>query len=125
RAQRIAAQNELEAKHAELEKVVGQSSNTLAVLQPAVVVPKPQPDDAKVWITQARENNPAVLAPYAAVKAAESEVNKNRAAYSPTLDLVASYGANYSSANVTVPTLYETRARSNIIGVQLTIPIFE
>lgn len=125
RAQRIAAQNELEAKHAELEKVVGQSSNALAVLQPAVVVPKPQPDDAKAWIAQARENNPAVLAPYAAVKAAESAVNKNRAAYSPTLDLVASYGANYSSANVTVPTLYETRARSNIIGVQLTIPIFE
>lgn len=125
RAQRIAVQNELEAKHAELEKVVGQSSNALAVLQPAVVVPKPQPDDAKAWIAQARENNPAVLAPYAAVKAAESEVNKNRAAYSPTLDLVASYGANYSSANVTVPTLYETRARSNIIGVQLTIPIFE
>lgn len=125
RAQRIAAQNELEAKHAELEKVVGQSSNALAVLQPAVVVPKPQPDDAKAWIAQARENNPAVLAPFAAVKAAESEVNKNRAAYSPTLDLVASYGANYSSANVTVPTLYETRARSNIIGVQLTIPIFE
>ena len=125
RAQRIAAQNELEAKHAELEKVVGQSSNTLAVLQPAVVVPKPQPDDAKAWIAQARENNPAVLAPYAAVKAAESAVNKNRAAYSPTLDLVASYGANYSSANVIVPTLFETRAKSNIVGVQLTIPIFE
>jgi outer membrane protein len=125
RAQRIAAQNDLEAKQAELEKVVGQPSHTLAVLQPAVVVPKPIPDDAKAWADQARVNNPAVLAPYAAVKAAEAEVDKNRAAYSPTLDLVASYGANYSSANVTVPTVYETRAKSNVVGVQLNIPIFE
>ncbi len=125
RAHRIAAQNDLEAKHAELEKVVGQPSHTLAALRPAVVVTKPQPDDVRAWADQALENNPAVLAPYAAVKAAQAEVDKNRAAYSPTLDLVASYGANYSSANVTVPTEFETRAKSSMVGVQLTIPIYE
>lgn len=125
RAQRIAARNDLEAKQAELEKVVGQPSGTLAALQPEVVVPKPEPDDVRAWADQARGNNPAVLAPYAAVKAAEAEVDKNRAAYSPTLDLVASYGANYSSANVAVPSVYETRAKTNMIGVQLTMPIFE
>jgi outer membrane protein len=125
RAQRIAAQNDLESKQAELEKLLGQPSHTLAALQPEVVVPKPQPDDARAWADQARVNNPAVLAPYAAVKAAEAEVDKNRAAYSPTLDLVASYGANYSSANLSIPTPYETRAKLNIVGVQLTVPIFE
>ena len=125
RAQRIAAQNDLESKQAELEKVVGQPSHTLASLQPAVVVPKPQPDNVNDWAEKARENNPAVLAPYAAEQAAEEEVSKNRADYSPTLDLVASYGANYSSANVAVPTLYETRAKSSMVGVQLKIPIFE
>ena len=125
RAQRIAAQNDLESKQAELEKIVGQPTHTLAALRPAVVVPSPQPDDVNAWAEQARENNPAVLAPYEAEKAAEEEVNKNRAAYSPTLDLVASYGANYSSANVAVPTLYETRAKSSMVGVQLKIPIFE
>jgi outer membrane protein len=124
RAQRIAAQNELEAKHAELEKVVGQPSNTLAALQLAVVVPKPQPDDAKAWIEQARENNPAVLAPKAAVQAAEAEVSKNRADYLPTLDMVASYGKNYSSGNTGTPSDFATRANSSQAGVQLTIPLF-
>ncbi len=124
RAQRIAAQNELEAKHAELEKVVGKASNALAALQPAVVVPKPQPDDAKVWIEHARENNPAVRAPKAAVSAAEAAVSKNRAEYAPTLDMVASYGKNYSSGNASTPSDFETRARTSQIGVQLNIPLF-
>lgn len=124
RAKRIAAQNDLESKQAELEKIVGQPSHTLASLRPAVVVPSPQPDNVSAWAEQARENNPAVLAPYEAEKAAEEEVSKNRAAYTPTLDMVASYGENYSSANVAVPTLYETRAKSSMVGVQLKIPIF-
>ena len=81
RAQRIAAQNELEAKHAELEKLVGQPSIKLAALQPEVVIPKPEPDDVKSWAKQARENNPAVLAPKAAVNAAEAEISKNRATH--------------------------------------------
>jgi outer membrane protein len=124
RAQRIAAQNDLESKQAELEKVVGQPSHVLAALQPAVVIPKPQPDDIGVWAEHARENNPAVLAPYAAVKAAEEEVSKNRAEYSPTLDLTASYGNNYSSGNTSTPSDYETRAKSSQVGVRLTIPLY-
>ena len=125
RAQRIAALNELEAKHAELEKLVGQPSIELAVLQPAVVIPKPQPDDVKAWAEQARENNPAVLAPKAAVNAAEAEVSKNRAEYSPTLDLTASYGNNYSSGNISTPSDYATRINSSQLGVQLNIPLYE
>ena len=124
RSQRIAALNELEVKRAELEKVIGRSANTLAVLQPAVVVPKPQPDDARAWIEQARENNPAVLAPQAAVHVAEAEVSKNRAEYSPTLDLTASYGNNYSSGNVGTPSNFATRAKSSQAGLQLTIPLY-
>jgi outer membrane protein len=124
RAQRIAAQNDLETKLAELEKVVGQPSHVLAALQPEVVIPKPEPDDVKAWTEQARENNPAVLAPYAAVKAAEAEVSKSRAEYSPTLDLTASYGNNYSSGNTSTPSDYETRAKSSQVGVQLTIPLY-
>jgi outer membrane protein len=124
RSQRIAALNELDAKHAELEKLVGQPSTGLAALQPEVVIPKPEPDDVKAWVEQARENNPAVLAPKAAVTAAEAEISKNRAEYAPTLDLTASYGNNYSSGNTNTPTDYETRAKSNQIGVQLTIPLY-
>lgn len=125
RSQLIAALNELEAKRAELEKLVGQPSITLATLQPAVVIPKPEPDDAKAWIEQARENNPSVLAPKAAVNAAEAGVSKNRAEYAPTLDLTASYGNNYLSGNTSTPFDFETRTNSSQLGVQLNIPLYE
>ena len=124
RSQRIAALNELEAKRAELEKVVGQETRVLAALQPAVVVPKPQPDNARDWIAQARENNPAVLAPQAAVGAAEATVRKSRAEYTPTLDLVASYGKNYASGNPSTVLDYESRIESTQVGVQLSVPIY-
>ena len=124
RSQQIAALNELEAKRTELEKVAGRAPDMLAALQPAMVVPKPQPDDVNAWIGQARENNPAVLAPKAAVNAADAAVSKNRAEHSPTLDLVASYGRNYSSGNANTPTDFETRAKSRQYGVQLNIPLY-
>jgi outer membrane protein len=124
RSQRIAALSELDGKQAELEKVVGQETKVLAALQAAVVVPKPQPDNARAWIEQARDNNPAVLAPKAALGAAEAAVGKNRAEYAPTVDLVASYGKNYSSGNASTPTDFETRTDSSQVGLQLTVPLF-
>lgn len=124
RSQRIAALNELEVKRAELEKLVGQAPNAFASLQSAAVVPKPQPEDVQAWIEQARENNPAVLAPKAAVNAAEAAISKNRAEYMPTLDAVASYGRNYSSGNTSTLYDFETRAKSRQYGVQINIPLY-
>jgi outer membrane protein len=124
RAQRIAALNELEAKRAELEKIVGDAPATLAALLPAEVVPKPQPDDVKAWVDQARDNNPAVQAPKAALKTAEAEISRNRAEYLPTLDLVASYGQNYSSGTPNLPNDFSTRANTSQAGLQLTVPLF-
>lgn len=124
RSQKIAALNELESRHAELERLVGQETRMLAGLQVGALVPKPQPDNARDWIAQARENNPAVLAPKAAVGSAEATVYKSRAEYGPTLDLVASYGKNYASGNVSSPTDYESRTESTQIGVQLSVPLY-
>jgi outer membrane protein len=124
RSQRIAAINEMEAKRAELEKITGLAPELLLPLRPAVVVPKPQPDDVGSWIAHARENNPAVLAPKAILEAAQDTVNKNRAEHLPTLDLVASYGQNYSSGSLTTPADFATRANPRQLGVQLTVPFF-
>jgi outer membrane protein len=124
RSQRIAAVNELEARRAELEKIVGKAPAVLAALGNTVVVPNPQPGDAQTWIEHARENNPAVLAPKAAFEAAQSAVNKNRSEHLPTLDLVASYGQNYSSGSLATPVDFATRATPRQIGVQLSLPLF-
>jgi len=124
RAQKLAALNDLEAKRAELEKIVGQAPEALASLKETEIIPKPQPEDVHVWIDQARINNPAVLAPQAVVQAAESEVNRNRAEYLPTVDIVASYGQNYTSNNLTLPSDYSTNATTSSAGVQVTVPLF-
>lgn len=124
RSQRIAANNEAEAKRAELEKITGETPGTLAMLQPALVVPKPQPGDVKVWVDEARVHNPAVQAPLAAVKAAEAEISRNRAEHLPTLDLVASYGQNYSSGTPNLPNDFSTNANTSQAGLQLTVPLF-
>lgn len=124
RSQRIATLNELESKNHELAKIVGQETSTLAVLQPSMAIPKPQPDNALAWQNQAREGNPAVLATQAALGAAEATINKNRAEHAPTLDLVASHGLDYSSGSVSTPSNIATRTLSSKVGVQFTVPLF-
>ncbi|WP_225907145.1 TolC family outer membrane protein [Methyloradius palustris] len=124
RAQKLAAINDLEAKRAELEKIVGQAPEILASLNEAEIIPKPQPEDVNIWIEQARINNPNVVAPQAIVQAAESEINRNRAEYLPTVDIVASYGQNYTSNNLTLPSDYSTQATTGVAGVQVTVPLY-
>ena len=123
-SQGIAALNELEAKHAELEKVTGRETSELAGLKPAAIVPRPQPENVRAWIEQARENNPAVIASKAALGAAEAAVNKKRAEHAPTLDLVASHGRNYLSGSVNIPSDFTTDTHSSQLGVQFTVPLF-
>lgn len=124
RSQRVTALNDLETKRSELEKVIGQNPQRLAVLRPAVVAPKPEPDDPQTWVGHAKENNPVVRAQKAALAASEATVNKTRAEHLPTVDLTASYGGNYASGSLTTPIDYATQARSKVVGVQLNIPIF-
>jgi outer membrane protein len=127
RAERVAALNEREEKRSELEKIVGEAPEILetpSVLRPLSVAPKPQPDDARAWIGQARDNHPQVRAQEAALAAAEAAVRKHRAEHLPTLDLVASHGRSHSSGSLDTPTDYSTAARSNVVGLQLAIPLY-
>ena len=123
-AQLVATRNELATKCADLEKITGPVPYPLAGLRPAVVIPKPQPDDIQAWTNMAQENNPAIRAQKAALAAAEAEIRRNRAEHLPTLDLTASYGKNYSSGSLTTPNDYTMAATSQQAGVQLNIPLF-
>ena len=124
RAQLVVAQNDLDDKRVELEKITGQPASPLAGLKPAVVAPTPEPADVKAWVEQAQDNNPSVRSLMASLRAAGFSVTKARAENIWTLDFVASYGTNYSSGSVAMPVGYETRVRSNVAGIQFTVPIF-
>jgi outer membrane protein len=124
RSQQVAAENEREVKMADLERLLGDAPKTLAKLGPSAVLPRPEPSNVQTWVSSARDNNPVVQAQVAAMAASEAEVKRNRAEHYPTLDFNASTGANRSSGSLTTPTDYSTDARSNQVGVQLTVPLF-
>ena len=124
RAQLIAAQNDLEVKQSELERLTGQPAGRLAGLMPEVVIPNPQPATVSEWVIQAQDNNPSVRSQMSQVRAAGFTLTKARAENIWTLDFVASYGNNYSSGSVATPIGYESRIKSNVAGLQFTMPIF-
>ena len=124
RSQRVAAQNDLESAHAELEKIVGSRIEHLAALRPEFSPPQPSPADQRSWMEQARQANPAVVGQRAALEAARQDIKKNRAGHLPTLDLVANLGSNYSSHSLTTPDDFSTRATQHEVGVQLNVPLY-
>jgi outer membrane protein len=65
-----------------------------------------------------------VRAQEAALVAAEAAVRKHRAEHLPTLDLIASHGRSHSSGSLDTPNDYSTATRSNVIGVQLSLPLY-
>lgn len=124
KAQRIAAENELQAKQAELERITGSMPIKLAQLKNQATPPMPAPLDLTTWINKAKEQHPLVLAQTHAQEVANKEVSKNQAAHLPTLDFTAARSSNYSSGNLSSPTDMETRAKSNQYSLQLTVPIY-
>ena len=118
------AQSELDAKNAELGKIVDEVPDHLSALDPASIIPPPVPQVQKEWIDRAREEHPAVLAATAGLLVAEASVGRVRAEHTPTLDLVASYGENYSSGSTTMPTDFASRGQSRQVGIQFNVPLF-
>lgn len=124
KAQRIGAENELQAKQAELERITGNMPAKLAALQTQVIPPLPSPPELISWISKAKEQHPMVLVQIEAQEVASKEISKNRAGHLPTLDFTASRSANYSSGSLSSPTDLETRGKTNQYSLQLSVPIY-
>jgi len=124
RAHLVAAKNELDAFSAELGKIVDEVPQQLSALGANATIPLPQPNDQQFWIDQARESNPAIRAAESGLLVAEAIVGKTRSEHTPTLDLVASYGENYSSGNATMPSDFAWKGQTRQIGVQFNAPLF-
>ena len=124
RSHLVVAQSELDAKTAELGKIVDDVPEQLAALNPTVTIPSPQPNQQQPWVSQARDNHPAVRAAQAGLLVAETTVDKTRAEHLPTLDLVASLGENYSTGSTVISTDYASRGHTRQIGIQFNAPLF-
>ena len=66
-----------------------------------------------------------VRAAKAALTAANIEISRTRSARLPSVDLVASYGANYSSGNIVNPVNYATHVHDKEVDLQVTVPLLD
>lgn len=124
RSQAVAAGSELKNKRAELVRILGEPQPKLAGLRANSPLPVIQPDDEQPWMDSAREQSILVRIAQAALEVADREIAKSRAAHSPTLDLTAGYGTNYSSGSITSPADISARSHSRQLGLNLNIPLF-
>ena len=124
-SQLVGARNDLESARAAIEAIIGELPGSLATLKGDVVLPRPQPVDVATWVQHATQENPAVRAAQAVVKAAHYEVDRSRAQRLPSVDLIATYGGNYSGGNITEPVNFSTNVRDKEIAVQFSLPLLD
>jgi outer membrane protein len=125
RSDQVAAVEDLESKRAQLAAIIGEEPPALTSLREGATAPRPDPDRVDEWILRAREENFAVRAAAAAVRAAHSQLYRARSQRLPRLDFIASIGRNYSSGNIINPTDYATNARDKEIGIQASMPLLD
>jgi outer membrane protein len=124
RAQAVVASNELQNKLAELTRILGISHARLAGLRADSLLPRIEPAGVQPWLDSAREQSIQVRIAQATLEVADREVAKSQAAHSPSLDLTASYGNNFTSGSITSPADISVRSRSTQVGMSLTIPLY-
>jgi outer membrane protein len=125
RAQQLAASNDLDSARAALEAIIGEPPAVLDALRGGVTLPSPNPDDVTAWVQRAKENQFGVRAAEAAVRLADYTLDRSRAQRLPSVDLVASYGGNYSAGNITEPQNFATRVHDKEVSVEVTMPILD
>ena len=119
------AMSDLDVKRGALEAIIGSEEVDLAPLLADVIVPHPDPENANAWTCRAQAANPDVRAAKAALTAASIEISRTRSARLPSVDLVASYGANYSSGNIVNPVNYATHVHDKEVDLQVTVPLLD
>ena len=121
-AQEIAAENDLEIKRRALAQIAGQRYENLLPLKPSAQLPSAQPNDMTVWVAAAQQDAFTVRAQEFAVTIAHREIDRNKYAHYPTLDLVATHGRTVGGNAATSG--IRSEIESNTIGLQLAVPLF-
>lgn len=120
-AQEIAALNDLDLKRRALNRIVGSTPGTLAVLGNTLQPVAPSPASLDAWIARAEAGSPQLKAQRAAFNIAQLEIERNRAGHYPTLDAVASYSdardQNFGN--------FQVNNKTTQIGLQFNLPLYQ
>jgi outer membrane protein len=125
----IAAKRQLASARENLRELTGTTFEKLA--QPGADLPlkTPDPEDEEAWVKAALEGNLRLISARLQTEIAKDDVRVARAGHLPTLDLVASrsYSEDKGDARtrgMVFEGLANQESESDVIGLQLTVPIF-
>ncbi|WP_028452831.1 TolC family outer membrane protein [Chitinilyticum aquatile] len=121
-ATEIVARNELAVKENAFRLITGMEPGKLSVIADREPQP-PVPNNLPEWIARSQSGSLDILAQGLNLDIANREIDRFRHEYSPTLDLVASYGNSYDKGDL-ARNGGTDRSGQGIIGVQLSIPVF-
>jgi outer membrane protein len=123
RAQRIAAGSELELRRTQFFEYTGVEAQGLSAMREGFA-PQASSMPLSAWEQKAQDSNPQLQSRLRQLDAARAEADKHKLLNRPTLDLVASHGELRTTGDVS-PAVSPERTRSNSIGVQLNIPLYQ
>jgi len=122
-ADEILAQNELDNAYEKLREITGTYHQVLANLSEDAPLQGPDPLDIDAWTEFAVEQNPQLRAAQYMVESARQEVEKQRAANLPTIDLVGQHNYNNILRGDKNPIGNETI--NNSVSIQLNYFLYE
>lgn len=105
-----------------IAEITGKAPDDVELLNEAFPIVGPENEDVESWVSGALFQNPAIQALQAATEAAAQEVRRQRGAYLPAFDFVASYrhsdtgGTVFGGGN---------EIRNGEVGIRLGIPIYD
>ncbi len=117
-SQEVLANERLDLAKEQLKVITSRYYKTLASAPLNTALTPPNPNNPNAWEKQALENSKEVKALKFAVAAAQSEVDKQRAAKSPKVDLFAQQRGNLNRVDI------DTEQYDAAIGVQLSVPLY-
>jgi outer membrane protein len=119
RAERIAAESDLQVSFEALERLTGQRYASIDSLQEELPIEPPTPASRDDWVQLAMENNPLVLAQQAGVEVSRSAVAVSRADRLPTLEAFANYQYSDSDSDG-----LEGQDSASQVGLGLSLPLY-
>ncbi|HET7267944.1 MAG TPA: TolC family outer membrane protein [Oleiagrimonas sp.] len=116
------ARNELHDAREALTQITGHPTEHLDVLVDELPMAPPSPSNLSTWVTQAKLNNPNILAQQFNVEAADHSVTAARDARLPTINANVSYGKTATWYENNFPGRRDPGSAS--IGLTLSVPLF-
>ena len=121
-AQEIAATNDLAAKRQAFQVLIGKEPDGLKRLKAGVDLSPPQPADINKWVEMAESSAIPVLLAQASHDIAQKEVERQRGAHYPTLDVVATHGRSSQSFSSSLGAGADNNSMT--LGLQLAVPLY-